>query len=278
MAKYFWLKLQKDFFKRTDIRIIEAMPNGKDYILFYLKLLCESVDRDGRLRFSDKIPLNEEMLATLTLTNIDIVRSAIKIFTELSMMEILDDGTYYMTEVDKITGSETEWAEKKRQYREKIGHIEDNVLEKKDNVLDVSSSCPIRDRERERPRDRERLRGSDNSESVYNTSPSLARENPSGDSYSALSGSHTYGLYNNVILTDEEFSALTLDYPHEYKDMIENLSAYMKSHGKSYADHYATLCDWKRKDDAKKYQKPINKTAQELDDFYERAQNWAEGD
>ena len=37
--KYYWLKLKKDFFKRHDIQIIENMPNGKDYVLFYLKLL-----------------------------------------------------------------------------------------------------------------------------------------------------------------------------------------------------------------------------------------------
>ena len=54
--KYYWLKLKRDFFKRHDIRIIEAMPNGKDYILFYLKLLCESVDHEGNLRFSEQIP------------------------------------------------------------------------------------------------------------------------------------------------------------------------------------------------------------------------------
>lgn len=137
MAKYYWLKLKRDFFKRHDIRIIEAMPNGKDYILFYLKLLCESVDHDGNLRFSDQIPYNEDMLATITNTNVDIVRSAIKIFTQLEMMEILDDGTYYMNEVQKMIGSETEWAEKKRIYREnqkKIGLIEDNVSDKKDDV------------------------------------------------------------------------------------------------------------------------------------------------
>ena len=28
--RFYWLKLKKDFFKRHDIRIIEAMPNGKD--------------------------------------------------------------------------------------------------------------------------------------------------------------------------------------------------------------------------------------------------------
>ena len=112
--KYYWLKLKRDFFKRHDIRIIEAMPNGKDYILFYLKLLCESVDHDGNLRFSEQIPYNEDMLATITNTNVDVVRSAIKVFTELQMMEILDDGTVFMREVQKMIGSETYWAERKR--------------------------------------------------------------------------------------------------------------------------------------------------------------------
>ena len=103
--KYFWLKLKRDFFKRHDIQIIEAMPNGKDYILFYLKLLCESVDHEGRLRFSEQIPYNEHMLSTITNTNIDIVRAATKAFTELGMMEKLDDGTLFMLDTQKMIGS-----------------------------------------------------------------------------------------------------------------------------------------------------------------------------
>lgn len=122
--RYYWLKLKKDFFKRHDIRIVESMPNGKDYILFYLKLLCESVDHEGNLRFSERIPYNEDMLATITNTNVDIVRNAIEIFTELNMMEIMDDGTIYMAEVNKMIGFETEWAEKKRIYREKQKQLE----------------------------------------------------------------------------------------------------------------------------------------------------------
>ena len=116
--KYYWLKLKRDFFKRHDIQIIEAMENGKDYILFYLKLLCESVDHEGNLRFSEQIPYNEQMLATITNTNVDVVRNAIKIFTELGMIDILDDGTFYMSEVNRLLGSETKWAEKKRKQRE----------------------------------------------------------------------------------------------------------------------------------------------------------------
>jgi predicted phage replisome organizer len=116
--KYYWLKLQKDFFKRHDIRIIEDMPNGKDYILFYMKLLVESISHEGELRFSDTIPYNEQMLSTITHTNIDIVRSAINIFSELHLMELMDNGTIFMSEVSQMMGTETEWAEKKRLYRE----------------------------------------------------------------------------------------------------------------------------------------------------------------
>lgn len=129
--KYYWLKLKKDFFKRHDIRIIEELPNGKEYILFYLKLLLESIDHQGALRFSDTVPYNEQMLSVITNTNVDIVRSAMKMFVDLNMMEIFDDQTIFMAEVSKLIGSETQWAEKKRIQRAK-----------EDNVLALSSKCP----------------------------------------------------------------------------------------------------------------------------------------
>lgn len=130
-GKYYWLKLKRDFFKRHDIRIIEAMPNGKDYVLFYLKLLLESIDHNGELRFSDTVPYNENMLSVVTDTNIDVVRAAMKLFIELKMIEVLDDSTIFMREVQRLVGSESKWAEKKRKLRQK-----------EDNVLALSSVCP----------------------------------------------------------------------------------------------------------------------------------------
>lgn len=115
--RFYWLKLKRDFFKRHDIRIVEDMPNGKDYILFYLKLLVESVDHNGELRFSETIPYNEEMLATITNTNIDIVRAAMKIFSNLEMIEIIDDGTIYMTETLRMIGSAADNDNARRQQR-----------------------------------------------------------------------------------------------------------------------------------------------------------------
>ncbi len=116
--KYYWLKLKRDFFKRHDIRIIEELPNGKEYILFYLKLLLESIDHEGSLRFSDTVPYNEQMLSVITNTNIDIVRSAMKMFASLNMIEVFDDETSYVAEVNKLIGCETSVAERVRKHRE----------------------------------------------------------------------------------------------------------------------------------------------------------------
>lgn len=119
--KFYWLKLNHDFFKRSDIRIVESMPNGKDYILFYLKMLLESVSHNGELRFSDTIPYDENMLATITNTNIDIVRSAMEIFTKLNLIELLDDNTIFMSEVEKMIGSavDNDNANRQRRFRER---------------------------------------------------------------------------------------------------------------------------------------------------------------
>ena len=132
--RYYWLKLKRDFFKRHDIRVIEDMPNGKEYVLFYLKLMVEAIDHEGALRFSDTIPYSESMLSSVTNTNVDIVRSALRIFMELGMVELLNDETLFLTEVARLLDSETYAAQRKRDYRDDmpIG----------DNVPRLSPECP----------------------------------------------------------------------------------------------------------------------------------------
>jgi predicted phage replisome organizer len=148
--KFYWLKLKRDFFKRHDIRIIEEMPNGKDYVLFYLKLLLESIDHEGSLRFSDTIPYNEQMLSVITNTNVDIVRSAMKLFVELQLIEIFDDQTIFMGEVEKMIGGESESAERVRRLRQRNkallcngdvqkSNIEKEIEIKKDIDIDLEN-------------------------------------------------------------------------------------------------------------------------------------------
>lgn len=232
--KYYWLKLKRDFFKRHDIRIIESMPNGKDYILFYLKLLLESIDHEGTLRFSDAVPYNENMLSVVTNTNIDIVRAAMKMFLELNMMEIFDDQTIYMTEVEKLIGSESASAARMRRhrYRELVSHCDGDVT-KSDAEIDKEKEIDLDlDSEKE-------------TEGVPDTN--VGNKPPVR---------HKYGPYKNVLLSDQDYAKLVDEFPKDYQSRIDRLSEYMKSTGKKYADHLATIRTWAKKDKQKQDQKP----------------------
>ena len=213
--KYFWLKLKRDFFKRHDIKIIEAMPNGTDYILFYLKLLCESVDHEGNLRFSDEIPYNDKMLATITDTNVDIVRSAITVFTELGMMELLDDGTYFMRETQKMLGFETEWAKKQREYRARKRQQKDIVLSLSDKSksIEIEKDIEIDIDKKENIKEKEQK--------------------------------HKYGEYNHVMLTDKERDKLMDEYGEvETSEAIKYLDEYIEMKGYKAKNHYLAIRKW----------------------------------
>lgn len=59
---------------------------------------------------------------------------------------------------------------------------------------------------------------------------------------------HKYGMYENVLFTDEEYKKLQEEFPHDYTDRIERLSEYIASTGKKYKSHLATIRSWARKD------------------------------
>mgnify|MGYP002511909974 CR=1 FL=1 len=220
--KYYWLKLKRDFFKRHDVRIIEKMPNGKDYILFYLKLLLESIDHEGALRFSETIPYNEQMLSVITDTNVDIVKAAMNMFVELGMVEILDDSTIYMNEVQKLIGSETAVAERVRKHREKLKMLPCNASETNSNTeIDIEI-----DQEKEKKQD------------IKETSASA----------SAKPVRHKYGFYKNVLLSDEDLEKLKAEFPADWELRIERLSEYIASKGAKYKNHLATIRAWARKE------------------------------
>ena len=117
--KKYWIKLEKDFLNSSQIKVIKNMQNGKDYIIFYLALMLESTNTEGHLRFSELVPYNEEMLASVTDTNVDIVRSAMKVFQSLGLIQVLENGTIFLPDVPKRVGKECDSAERVRLFRER---------------------------------------------------------------------------------------------------------------------------------------------------------------
>lgn len=60
-----------------------------------------------------------------------------------------------------------------------------------------------------------------------------------------------FGTFQNVILTKEELSNLKAVLSHQLENYIQRLSSYLKSTGKSYEDHEATILTWFYKDQGK---------------------------
>ena len=65
----------------------------------------------------------------------------------------------------------------------------------------------------------------------------------------------TFGEYQNVFLTEMEYKRLKADFSG-LDDLIEQLSAYIQSTGKKYADHAATLRIWTKRQKSEQKQAP----------------------
>jgi predicted phage replisome organizer len=136
--KYYYLKIKESFFDDDRIKIIESMDNGIYYSNLLLKLYLKSLKNDGALRFTNTIPYNEKMIATVTNLNIDVVRSGLKMLIELQFIDKLDDGTLYMSEIQNYIGNSSSEADRKRRYR---SEIEDEKNKIGTNVPQILDKC-----------------------------------------------------------------------------------------------------------------------------------------
>ena len=91
MAKYdktkkYWLQLKEDWFEEDAIKWIEDQKNGKEYSLFYMKLMLKSIKTNGILiRQVGKmlIPYEPQSIADLTRTEVDTVIVAMELLKKL---------------------------------------------------------------------------------------------------------------------------------------------------------------------------------------------------
>ena len=128
--RYYWLKLKKNFFQQHQIKVLKSLPNGRLYALIYLELMAESTSHDGELRYSKLLPYDIITLSAVIDEDKDNVEKAIETLINLELVEILDDGTIYLREIEKLIGSETGSAIRKREYRESK-KIEEGTLSQK---------------------------------------------------------------------------------------------------------------------------------------------------
>ena len=118
--KYYYLKLADNFYDRDEMIILESMPDGYMYSNILLKLYLRSLKNEGKLLFNDRIPYNSQMLANITRFPVGVIEKALKIFLDLGLIEILDNGAIYMLDIQNFIGKSTTEADRKRDYRKRI--------------------------------------------------------------------------------------------------------------------------------------------------------------
>lgn len=118
--KYYYLKLKENFFDSDELIILESMQDGYLYSNILLKLYLRSLKNEGRLMFNDRIPFNSTMLAQVTRHSVGVVEKAMKIFQELGLVEVLDNGAIYMLDIQNFIGKSSTEADRIREYRSRI--------------------------------------------------------------------------------------------------------------------------------------------------------------
>ena len=224
--KYYYLKLKENFFDSDSIVLLEDMKDGILYSNILLKLYLKSLKNGGKLQLDEHIPYTAQMIATLTRHQIGTVERALEIFRQLGLVEQLDSGAFYMTDIELMIGQSSTEAERKRAAR-----LENKALlpprTKGGHLSDIRPPEIELEKEIEIKREIEKVR------------PETGHP------------SHTYGRYQNVFLTDVELADLQTSFPVVWEQYIEKLSEYMASTGKRYQSHAATIRRWAG-EDAKK--------------------------
>ena len=118
--KYYYLKLKEGFFDSEEIKILESMKDGYIYSNILLKLYLRSLRNEGRLMYRNVIPYTPEILATLVGHQVGTVEKALKVFKDLELIEILDNGAIYMMDIQNFIGQSSTEADRQRAYYAKV--------------------------------------------------------------------------------------------------------------------------------------------------------------
>ena len=216
--KYYYLKLKENYFDEDVIVLLENQPDGFLYSNILLKLYLKSLKNGGKLQLDENKPYTAQMIATITHQQVGTVERALRLFMELGLVEVLNDGAFYMSNIELLIGQSSTEGERKRRARMELQKIPQAIADICPPEIEIKKEIDIES-------DKER----------YTGQPTPA----------------VYGRYKNIFLTDTELSELQTELPDTWDFYINRLSEYMASKGKTYDNHAATIRRWAASDTEK---------------------------
>ena len=125
--KYYYLKLKENFFESDEMILLQNMQDGYLYSDILMKLYLKSIKTDGKLMFKDLIPYTPTVLAQVLRHQVGTIEKALKVFLELGLIEILDNGAIYMLDIQNFIGKSSTEADRIRNYRNQIKNAKDGL-------------------------------------------------------------------------------------------------------------------------------------------------------
>ena len=223
--KYYYLKLKESYFDEDAIVLLESMQDGMLYSNILLKLYLKSLKNGGKLQLAENIPYTAQMIATITRQQVGTVERALQIFMKMGLVEPLQNGALYMSNIELLIGQSSTEGERKRRARRALQEqkaLRKAVADKRPPEIEIEKEIDI---ELEIKREGEIKTGQ--------TAPA------------------PFGRYENVFLSKKELAELQEELPGKWEYYIDRLSGYIASSGKKYKNHAATIRRWAADDRAK---------------------------
>lgn len=266
MADVKWIKITTDVFDDEKILLIESLPDADSIIVIWFKLLCLAgkQNNSGVFLMGDKIAYTDKMLATIFRRKETTVQLALQTFQQFGMIELID-GVITIPNWNKHQTLDA-YEKKKERDRERIARkrAEQKALIQMspDKSHDVAKSR-FADKEEEKEEEKkEKEKKKKNEKASYTDDPEL----------------------NEAIIAFVDYRK-SIKKPMSER-AIELLLAKLNSMTDFIPDqidilNQSILNGWQgvfplKKEEAKKHSVNVNRTAQDLDNFYEMAQRFAE--
>ena len=125
--KFYWLKLQHDFFRQPRIKKLRKIAGGDTYTIIYLELQLLSLSNNGVLVFEG---IEDDFIEELALTldeDVDNVKMTVIYLIKHGLIEEVKEDEYALIETMKNIGSETQVAKRVREHRKKVKALQCNT-------------------------------------------------------------------------------------------------------------------------------------------------------
>lgn len=124
--KYYWLKVQRNFFRLKSVKKLKKSENGNEKVLIYLELLALYLENDNKLIFEYVEDTFAQDLALEIDEDLKRVKETLDYLKSQNLIESVSESEYVLLEAFELTGSEDKTTKRIRKHRE---NKKDNTIE-----------------------------------------------------------------------------------------------------------------------------------------------------